>query len=131
MADTEPRRTPIGQHEANWAALLLLAALMLLGQHLPWSLAAAVPAVAALVLSIRATSLRARHASRAAAVWSGIGVLFSVWLLLDVAASAVLYSPLDEYSRCHVGANTQVAEGACVDALEHRVGSFATQLVGG
>lgn len=131
MSETDEKQTPPGQPESNWAALLLLASLMLVAQRLPWTLLAALPALGALVLGVRATMLRRRSGARAAAVWAGIGVVFAVWILLDVTASAVLYGPLSEYSTCHAGANTGLAEGECVDQLRSRVGSAADMLVGG
>jgi hypothetical protein len=81
-------------------------------------------AVAAFVLSIsaqRTAALKHQRASEATASMvsaSVSGVLAGLLLV----ASIVWWTPFKEYAKCMQGANTQVAEKACLTQLENRTG---------
>ncbi|NUR63938.1 MAG: hypothetical protein HOV87_35570 [Catenulispora sp.] len=81
-------------------------------------------AVAAFVLSIsaqRTAALKHERASEATASMvsaSVSGVLAGLLLV----ASIVWWGPFREYAKCMQGANTQVAEKACLTQLENRTG---------
>ncbi|GAA1977496.1 hypothetical protein [Catenulispora subtropica] len=85
-------------------------------------------AVAAFVLSIsaqRTAALKRQRASEATASMvsaSVSGVLAGLLLV----ASIVWWTPFKEYARCMQGANTQVAEKACLTQLEGRTGMSTT-----
>ena len=81
-------------------------------------------AVAAFVLSIsaqRTAALKHQRASEATASMvsaSVSGVLAGLLLV----ASIVWWSPFKDYAKCMQGANTQVAQKACLTQLENRTG---------
>lgn len=104
---------------ALWLGLLSLVLLFipLLGYLV------AIPAIAAIVLGVRARRSARRNQGTAPGALPGI-VLGSIGLVLFVAAVAVqivLYSELQQYSKCRSAANTITAETRCKDQLAREI----------
>ena len=80
--------------------------------------------ISAIVRSRRAAAARPRGAV-SAIVLGGIGVLFSVLMLITFA---VLWQQLSTYSRCMQGANTLAAQQACQHQLTRSVNAKTSSL---
>jgi hypothetical protein len=133
--ENPPRERPQRDLKTRWAlglslgstACTMLAIYQGLATFPAWMVGAAAGlafAVAAFVLSIsaqRTAALKHQRASEATASMvsaSVSGVLAGLLLV----ASIVWFTPFKDYAKCMQGANTQVAEKACLTQLEHTTG---------
>lgn len=135
LRETPPPQRPQRDLKTRWAlglslgstACTMLAIYQGLATFPAWMVGSAAGlafAVAAFVLSIsaqRTAALKHQRASEATASMvsaSVSGVLAGLLLV----ASIVWWSPFKDYAKCMQGANTQVAEKACLTQLENTTG---------
>lgn len=110
--------------------LLVLASVLTFTYPLPFKLAAAGFAIAAIVWAVRYIVAVVRAKQRRNISLGILGGLLSVYLVLSTLSSVVLWPVQSTYEQCVRDAITQQAELTCASGYEEGLSSWFTQITG-
>ncbi|RAD56250.1 hypothetical protein DN508_37695, partial [Burkholderia multivorans] len=110
--------------------LLVLAAVLTFTYPLPFKLAAAGFAIAAIVWSVRYIIAVVRAKQKRSISLGVLGGLLSVYLVFSTLSSVVLWPVQSSYEECVRDAITQQAELKCASDYEVGLGSWFKQITG-
>ncbi len=135
---TEEKNAPTPEEERQAAparhglilVLLVLAAVLTFTYPLPFKLAAAGFAIAAIVWSIRYIIAVVRAKQRRSISLGVLGGLLSIYLIFSTMSSVVLWPVQTAYEECVRDAITQQAELTCASDYETGLGDWFQQITG-
>lgn len=135
---TEEKNAPTPEEERQAAparhglilVLLVLAAVLTFTYPLPFKLAAAGFAVAAIVWSVRYIIAVVRAKQRRSISLGILGGLLSLYLIFSTLSSVVLWPIQTKYEECVRDAITQQAELSCASGYEEGLGAWFKQITG-
>ncbi|EKU49088.1 hypothetical protein M3G00_11745 [Brevibacterium casei] len=135
---TEEKNAPTPEEERQAAParhgliliLLVLAAVLTFTYPLPFKLAAAGFAIAAIVWSVRYIIAVVRAKQKRSISLGVLGGLLSVYLVFSTLSSVVLWPVQSSYEECVRDAITQQAELKCASDYEDGLGSWFKQITG-
>lgn len=135
---TEEKNAPTPEEERQAAParhgliliLLVLAAVLTFTYPLPFKLAAAGFAIAAIVWSVRYIIAVVRAKQKRSISLGVLGGLLSLYLVFSTLSSVVLWPVQSAYEECVRDAITQQAELACASEYEDGLGTWFKQITG-
>ncbi|MGO2994020.1 hypothetical protein [Brachybacterium alimentarium] len=112
--------------------LTMLASWLLLLAPLPYSLAAGVTALAAMVLLVLAAVQTFRQGRHVMAVLSlVVGVPATLMIVTGSLLSLLFYGPMLDIQECHASALTEHARSSCTADAQDSMATWVSELLGG